>query len=540
MAAFDEPTTVPKPVAGFDPARAAIGPLERLVLSSVDGLASVAEVAAASGLDAGDVCTVLGRLAELGALEPATPSPVTEPAPPPPDPTTAAPAAPSGGGWDRALLDEPGDLDLDVRNMVLDLFHALDEFDHYQLLGVARDADRKAIKSAYYGLAARLHTDRYFGKNLGSFKSKMEAVFGRITVAHDTLAAKQRRAEYDEYLKDRDRSRAYEKLLQWATVDSASPTPMPRAAATPAQPRILPPPPPSRAVPPAPPPSRAGGLLDRALQPSQASPRAPVAPVPPAAPAAPAAPPSEPKLVAPAGPVPLSPEQERARRLAAAQRLAGNRVSAARMVAANPSAPRIAAPTAEATRAATETLKVRYQDSVEAARRATIKRLVDGADEAISKEDFVTAANHLRVALTHADEAELRAKYESVNLKAREILADTYLKQAAYEESQEKWREAGATYAKAADARPGDPNIAAKAANAMRRDGRDLHAAARFGEVAVQKNPASAEFRVTLGLVYFDAGLLLRAKSELEQAVRLAPDDSKAKELLVRVKSAIG
>jgi tetratricopeptide (TPR) repeat protein len=247
-----------------------------------------------------------------------------------------------------------------------------------------------------------------------------------------------------------------------------------------------------------------------------------------------------PQPVAASAPVALTAEQDRARRLAAAQRLAGNRVSASRLAATQAAAPRIAAPTAEAARAATETLKVRYQDSVDAARKASIKRLVDGADEAIAKEDFVTAANQLRVALTHAEEPELRAKYESVNLRAREILADTYLKQGAYEESQDKWREAGATYAKAAEARPGDGNIAAKAANAMRRDGRDLHAAARFGEVAVQKNPASAEFRVTLGLVYFDAGLLLRAKSELEQAVRLAPEDAKAKELLARVKSAIG
>jgi curved DNA-binding protein CbpA len=529
LAAFDEPSAVPKPVAGFDPAQAEVGALERMVLSNVDGRVSVADIAAASGLDTDDVRTVLARLAELGALEGAAEAPRTQPAPPPPE-ASAAPTAAGGtsaGGWDRALLDEPGDLDLEVRNMVMDLFHALDELDHYQLLGVARDADRKAIKSAYYGLAARLHTDRYFGKNLGSFKAKMEAVFGRITTAHDTLASKQRRTEYDEYLKDRDRSRAYEKLLQWATVDSASPTPMPRAATAPAQPRILPPPPPSRAVPPPPPPSRAG-QIDRAAPPRAVAP----SPAPPKVEATPVAAPT---------PTALTPEQERARRLAAAQRLAGNRVSASRLAATQASAaPRIATPTAEAARAATETLKVRYQDSVDAARRASVKRLVDGADEAAAKEDYVTAANQLRVALTHGEDAELRAKYESVNVRAREILADTYLKQGAYEESQEKWREAGATYAKAAEARPGDADIAAKAANAMRRDGRDLHAAARFGEVAVQKNPASAEFRVTLGLVYFDAGLLLRAKSELEQAVRLAPEDAKAKELLARVKSAIG
>ena len=51
-------------------------------------------------------------------------------------------------------------------------------------------ADKKAIKDAYYVLAAEYHPDRYFRKRLGTFKSKMEAVFNRLTVAHDTLTRK--------------------------------------------------------------------------------------------------------------------------------------------------------------------------------------------------------------------------------------------------------------------------------------------------------------------------------------------------------------
>ena len=42
--------------------------------------------------------------------------------------------------------------------------------DHYALLGVARSADRKALKRAYFDLAARFHPDKYFRKKLGSYK----------------------------------------------------------------------------------------------------------------------------------------------------------------------------------------------------------------------------------------------------------------------------------------------------------------------------------------------------------------------------------
>jgi tetratricopeptide (TPR) repeat protein len=201
---------------------------------------------------------------------------------------------------------------------------------------------------------------------------------------------------------------------------------------------------------------------------------------------------------------------------------------------------RAATPSAEEAKAATETIRARYQDTIDQSRRATVKRLLDAAEEALAKGDFLGAANNFRLALNHGEDAHIRAKYETANARAREIMAESYVKQAAYEESQEKWRAAGESYAKAAEARPNDADVAAKAANALRRDARDLHRAARFGELAVQKNPASSEFRVTLGLVYLDAGLLLRAKSELEHAVRLAPDDAKARELLLRVRKSIG
>ena len=84
-------------------------------------------------------------------------------------------------------LEEDVDLDVERRKWVLDLHTRLSAITHYEILDVPRDADKKAIKRAYFALAAKLHPDRYFGKKLGSFKPRMEALFARLTRAYDAL-----------------------------------------------------------------------------------------------------------------------------------------------------------------------------------------------------------------------------------------------------------------------------------------------------------------------------------------------------------------
>jgi curved DNA-binding protein CbpA len=95
--------------------------------------------------------------------------------------------------------EEDVDLDPDTRRYVLEVHATLDRVSHYELLGIPRDADKKAIKRAYFRLAATLHPDRYFGKKLGSFKPKLEILFKRISQAHDLLLSEKRK-EYDATL----------------------------------------------------------------------------------------------------------------------------------------------------------------------------------------------------------------------------------------------------------------------------------------------------------------------------------------------------
>ncbi|GAC1540370.1 MAG: hypothetical protein NVS3B10_05070 [Polyangiales bacterium] len=417
---------------------------------------------------------------------------------------------------------------------MLSVFERLDELDHYALLDVARDVDRKGVKSAYFKLAATFHTDRHFGKKLGAFKSKMELIFGRLTASHDVLANKDRRAEYDEYLVERDRTQAYERLMRMvegegnlgdelrASAASIEPAPtaggelatLPPAGGSPAElARIG-----------APSPQRIAIAVDA---PSSPPPLAPDA-------AAGAA------IAATAAAV-ASADQERARREMLARRLGGTRVSSTRRsnTGTNVAAPPRATPTAEEARAATDSIRRMYVDKKDGARRAQSIKFVEAAEQALLKDDFVTAANHLRLAVKYTEDPEVHRRFEQINARARELVASAYVKQATYEEQQQKWREAALSYVKAIEGRPDDAELHERAANALRREGRDLHLAARHGELAVQKNPNRADFRVTLGNVYLDAGLFLRARTELEQGHKLDSNAPRLKELLAQVKKLV-
>lgn len=95
---------------------------------------------------------------------------------------------------------EDVDIDVALRRYVTDACARLDEIDHYELLEVPRDSDVKAIKRAYFRLAAVLHPDRFFGKRLGSYKAGLLGLYGRLTMAYETLSVPARRAEYDASL----------------------------------------------------------------------------------------------------------------------------------------------------------------------------------------------------------------------------------------------------------------------------------------------------------------------------------------------------
>ena len=124
---------------------------------------------------------------------------------------TASPTTPATRRWTRARRRRRSttppsststvEIEPEKKRRILDLYYRLDEM---TLLRAARHrtthADKKQIKSAYYAVAPEFHPDKYFRKNLGSYKAEdrgpLRADHPRARRAHRPGAPR----EYDEYL----------------------------------------------------------------------------------------------------------------------------------------------------------------------------------------------------------------------------------------------------------------------------------------------------------------------------------------------------
>jgi curved DNA-binding protein CbpA len=402
-----------------------------------------------------------------------TPPAVQAPAPP------AAPAAAMAPDEEAGLLEDI-DLDADLRRRVIEAFRDLDRRDHYALLGVDENADRKIIKRAYFELAAAFHPDRYFRKRLGSFKVRMEAVFARLTIAHDTLANKESRSAYDTYLSEQRISRAIEEHLAHGLAQA----------------------------------KQAEAIVESLVL-------------------------AEETQAAPPPPRPVSSPQVdiSARRDALARRLLGGnaaRPASSPNVGTTGKAPPGGAPmqAGEAVLA----LRRRYEERMNRAKAREAQKFATQAETALAAGDSVAAANAFRIAanLNTRDE-ELERKASEARQKADALLADTYMRQAQYEEKQAQWPEAAKTWARVCKAAPNNAIAHERAANAAVKAGGELRDGVRFGQRACELEPKNALFRITLATCYTAAGMALNARRELDTAAQLAPHDGTIQNMIKRV-----
>jgi curved DNA-binding protein CbpA len=396
---------------------------------------------------------------------------------------------------ERAALSEDVELDPEMRARIVDTYRTLERSSHYEVLGLERTAETKAVKRAYYELAATFHPDRYFRKKLGSFKFRMEAIFGRLTLAHDTLSNKEKRTEYDDYLDDRLRSGEMVRILSEGAAEAQ------RARATIERE--------ARALSPLP-----------DAHPEPGSPAAPVERVSPPPPAS-------------AGPPPPATRTPSAldvatRRDSLARRLLGGR-SVATAPSSNPPPSGPAPPpssTHQAAASAMESLRRRYDERVRLANAAQSHKYATSGEEALAAGNAVAAANAFRIALSlsPADAGVERAALHA-QTQADAVLGETYSRQAAYEEKNAQWTQAARSWTRVCKTRPNDPDSHERAASAIVKGGGDLHEAARLAAHACTLVPGCARYRVTLANVYLAAGLALNARRELETAAQLAPHD---------------
>lgn len=228
----------------FDPLKAGFGTEEYFVWSRFDGNTTIKDLILMTGLPTERAVEIVRTLFQRGALEvvgapprpastppPAAPARATTPPPsiartrtgvpstppsvgrtptPPSSPPPAAGRTPTGETTrgprigagtastpipaldaptdsERSALDEPGALPLEDRRRVLAALRLVAANDPWALLGVARGADKKALKRAFFERSKLFHPDRFYGKSLGNYLSRLHVVFEALSRAHDDL-----------------------------------------------------------------------------------------------------------------------------------------------------------------------------------------------------------------------------------------------------------------------------------------------------------------------------------------------------------------
>lgn len=486
-----------------------LSPEEAFVLSRVDGSATPYDIAASTGLSDARVQDCLAHLSDLGAIifPGAKPARLRDP---------QAAAAPRGSGarmrvaveessvavlhpaardYDASLLHEPADLTQERKTQILDTFFALDRLNHYQLLGVSEEADKKAIKAAYYELVSVFHTDRYFGKNLGAFKPRLEKVFGALTKAHDTLTRSKTREDYDRYLAARRRT---------AGLESSAPprrmTPAPMAAVPAEEP--TPAPPQAEKVP------GAAHAADPFIPP----------------------PPPPPRWSSDSVPPPADPE---AVRRALARKLRGSRGSVP-----PPSPSSIPPMDDEAVRrSVNEDLKQLYERKALDSQHSQLARYRGLAEQALTGGNLPSAINALKVALSLAPEdKELLSLLADAEERSDVAMADQFLEQAKYEEQDGQLARAAKAYARAARGKK-SAQLYDRAAACLVEAGTDLRQAVEYARKATTIDPKRGQYHLTLARAYYLSNMPTSGSAEIKRALELAPDNDDIKAWAKRLKS---
>lgn len=165
--------TVPVP----DVTRLGLSGEEALVLAVVGRASTIQDIIGRSGFPEPKAIALLLGLRAKGAIAPARVS-------------RSAPSV-----VDAAMCEEV-DLPPERKQEILAMERMLDTANHYEVLDIEPGAGDDEIRRAYHEVSRRFHPDRYFSKNLGSFRARLERIFRRATEAHGVLSDPERRSAY--------------------------------------------------------------------------------------------------------------------------------------------------------------------------------------------------------------------------------------------------------------------------------------------------------------------------------------------------------
>jgi len=177
-------------------------------------------------------------------------------------------------------------------------------------------------------------------------------------------------------------------------------------------------------------------------------------------------------------------------------------------------------------------------EKAKVAAKARAQIFLDVARSAQERGDPATAAQHYRLALQLFDDPAIAVACKEMEVAAANFAHDTASKQAREAEKASDWSNAARHWKVAHDARPG-PVVAERLAHALVRSGGDLRRAVSLAQDALLEEPDRLDIRLTLAEALLAAGLVKRARAEVDRALERAPRDSRPKDLLARIKRSL-
>lgn len=351
---------------------------------------------------------------------------------------------------------------------------------HYQLLGVPRAAERKAIRDAYFALSRRFHPDVFFKRNLGEYRSRIDEVFRMLTRAYDVLSNAKQRAGYDLHLESLE--------------STPPPPPTDRPPAPPSVP--APPPVPQFAAKPMVPAAAMGGAV---------------------------VPPPPPRVLSTATASPMT--QTASQPIDPAVRQRALESMRRRLNSVVPAAPK-GAPTSSAMHP-TAPAAPRGDD-----REARLSRFIGDGEEAQKRGDFEKALEHFRNALVIAkDDDSIQHRVNAVDQLLKAQKTSGYIEKARDAMREGKAEIAATMWEKAWEGRPTDAALLVNAAEVLAKYGNNRGKAKELAQRALAVDPKAVKAHVVLAQVFITAGLKASARGAIDSIARLDPENPALKEL---------
>ena len=155
----------------------------------------------------------------------------------------------------------------------------------------------------------------------------------------------------------------------------------------------------------------------------------------------------------------------------------------------------------------------------------------------LERGQYLAATASLKLASTYnPEEKEYAALFQIAASRSGELTSENYYKCGMMEESVGRFDAAAVSFEKAARQNP-KPRYLAKAAEAMlwSHNSGDLIKAKDYVTKAVQADPNSVDVCLVAAKVYKAAGMKRNARRELQQALKIEPNNQEARELLKRI-----